>query len=120
MSGGSNDPERRLSVLKVDPFVADLAAADSSHNAQTLRNPFTIPTDNGVGPSVSSVEANPGNVLSPLSSDQATTDGVGANRDTSFNKDPPVSGFKGFFKRATGIFKMTPFYTKDEIISMAV
>ena len=119
LSGGSNDPERRLSVLKVDPFVADLAAADSSHNAQTLRNPSTVPTHDEVGLSVGSVEANPDNVPSPPSSDQATTDGVGANRDASFGKDPPVSGFKGFFERAAGIFSTTPSYTKDEIIGMA-
>lgn len=119
LSDDSNDPERRLSVLKVDPFVADLAAADSSHTAQTLRNPSTVPTDDEVGLSVGSVETNPGNVPSPPSSDQATIDGVGANRDASFGKDPPVSGFKGFFERAAGIFKMTPSHTKDEIIGMA-
>lgn len=119
LSGDSNDPERRLSVLTVDPFVADLAAADSSHTAQTLRNPSTVPTDDEVGLSVGSVETHPGNVPSPPSSDQATADGVGANRDASFGMDPPVSGFKGLVGRAAGIFKTTTSYTKDEIIGMA-
>lgn len=119
LSGDSNDPERRLSDVKVDPFVADLAAADSSHTAQTLRNPSTVPTDDEVGLSVGNVETHPGNVPSPPSSDQATADGVGANRDASFGMDPPVSGFKGFLDRAAGIFEMTPSYTKDEIIGMA-
>lgn len=119
LSGGSNDPERRLSSLEVDPLVADLAAADSSQTAQTLRKPSTILTHDEVDLSVGSAETSPGNISSSPSSDQATTDGIVANRDASFGKDPPVSGFKGFFARAAGIFKMTPSYTKDEIIGMA-
>lgn len=119
LSGGSSDPERRLSSLEVDPLVADLAAADSSHTVQTLREPSTVPTNDEVGLSAGSAETNPGNIPSPPSSDQATTDWVGANRDASFGKDPPISGLKGFFARAAGIFKMTPSYTKDEIIAMA-
>ena len=119
VSGDSNDPERRLSFLEVDPLVADLAAADSSHTAQTLRKPFTVLADDEVDLSVGNAETNPGNISSPSSVDQATSGEVDINRDASFGKDPPVSGLKGFFERAAGIFKMTPSYTKDEIISMA-
>ena len=62
-------------------------------------------------------ETNPGNTPSPSCSSQAAIDGVGANRDASSSKNPPVSGFMGFFKSVAEIFK--PCHNEDEIIDMA-
>ena len=119
LSGDGNDPERRFSG--VDPPVTDMAAADGHYTAQTPRQPLTVLPNDQVNPSVGNAETDPGNTPSPSSSSQAAIDGVGANRDASSSKNPPVSGFKGFFKNplksVADIFK--PCHTEDEIIDMA-